>query len=82
MVSLVDAEDAGALVAGADEVGAEEVGAGDAVGVAADGNTARPPPLVQPATVRTAKRVQQPHLLIPHSYRIRSRHARDLAARP
>ena len=82
MVSLVDAEDAGALVAGVDEVSAEEVGAGDAEGVDAEGITTRSPPLVQPATVRTAKRVQQPRLLIPHSYRIRSRHDRDLATRP
>jgi len=77
MVSLVDAEDAGALVAGADEVGG-----GDAVGVDAVGITTRSPPLVHPATVRTTKRVQQPRLLIPHSYRIRSRHDRDLATRP
>ena len=81
MVSLVDA---GALVAGAgaDEVGAEEVCGGDVVGMDACVNTARSSPLVQPATVRTTKRVQQPRLLISQSYRIRSLHARDLAARP
>jgi hypothetical protein len=77
MVSLAGAVDVGVM-----DVGGVEAGVGLAVGGEAVGNVTRSPPLVQPAVARTSKSAQQARLLITHSYRIRSGHACDRAARP
>jgi hypothetical protein len=87
MVSLAGPAAAGADDAGApDAEGAEGADADGFGGATVGGVTGSVPP-AQPVTARTVTTVMNnfvgpTRLLIPHLYRIRSRHACHLAARP